>query len=126
MFMLTPAAAEQIARAALEQPDNPPLRVAAKFDVDGELVYGMGFDAPRDDDLVISTEGVQVLIAPPSQSLLVGAALDFVEIHPGEYQFIFSHAEPPTPSLCASQRDAGAPTGCGGCGKAQNNGGNCA
>lgn len=111
MFMLTAAAAEQIARAALEQPDNPPLRVAAKFDEDGEMVYGMGFDAQREDDLVVDTEGVQVLIAPPSQSLLDGATLDFVEVHPGEYQFIFSHATPPFNSACSSSG-----SGCGGCG----------
>lgn len=110
MFMLTPAAAEQIARAAQEQPDNPPLRVAAKFDEDGEMVYGMGFDAAREDDLVIETEGVHVLIAPPSQSLLDGATLDFVEIQAGEYQFVFSHDSMPLAPSC------GSPSGCGGCG----------
>lgn len=113
MFVLTPAAAEQIRRAAEEQPDNPPLRVAAKFDNDGELVYGMGFDGERDDDLVLDSEGVTVLIAPPSQELLDGATLDFVEVHPGEYQFVFSHRTPP--EAPAGGCNSG---GCGGCGSA--------
>ena len=59
MFKLTPAAAEQILRAAEVQADEPRLRVAAKIDDDGERVYGMGFDDERDSDLVIDCEGVR-------------------------------------------------------------------
>jgi iron-sulfur cluster assembly protein len=120
MFTLTNAAAVQIARAAEEQPDSPPLRVAAKIDDDGELVYGMGFDSKRDDDLVVRSEGVAVLIAPPSQPLLDEAQLDFVEVHPGEFQFIFTHAAPPT-----SQPGCGSGgCGSGGCGS-RGTGGSC-
>ena len=93
MFALTPAAAEQIARAADEQPDagpQPMLRVAAKIDEsDGELVYGMGFDDEREDDLVIDGGGIKVLISPRSQPLLENTTLDFTEVQPGEFQFIF-------------------------------------
>jgi iron-sulfur cluster assembly protein len=126
MFMLTPAAAEQIIRAAQEQPDNPPLRVAAKFDDDGELVYGMGFDAEHGDDMAFQSEGVRILISPPSQSLLDGATLDFVEVHPGEYQFVFSHDQAPMPqsgSCGSGSSSAGGGGGCGGCGS---RGGGCA
>ncbi len=110
MFALTHAAAEQILRAAIEQPDTrgaPMLRVAAKVDEsDGEVVYGMGFDEEREDDLVIDCDGVAVLISPRSQPLLEATTLDFTEVHPGEFQFVFR-------SGCTVPQ---AGRGCGGCG----------
>lgn len=110
MFALTPAAAEQIARAADEQPDagpQPMLRVAAKIDEnDGELVYGMGFDDEREDDLVVDAGGVPILISPHSQPLLENTTLDFAEVAPGEFQFIFRGGC----NAPASKQ------GCGGCG----------
>ena len=119
MFTLTAAAAVQIARAAEEQPDSPLLRIAAKIDEDGEIVYGMGFDEERDDDLLFHTEGVAVLIAPPSQPLLEEAQLDFVEVHPGEFQFVFTHAFPPAiPGGCGTGGCAN-----GGCGSRNSSGG---
>ena len=91
MFTLTPLAAEQIARAAASEPDDlPMLRVAAKIDEDdGELVDGMGFDDEREDDLVIDGPGVTILISPRSLPLLENTTLDFAEVQPGEFQFIF-------------------------------------
>ncbi|MDO8606708.1 MAG: iron-sulfur cluster biosynthesis family protein [Phaeospirillum sp.] len=108
MFTLTPAAAEQIARAAAEQPDNqgrPMLRVAAKCDeTDGELVYGMGFDDEREDDLILDAGGIAILISPPSQPLLESTTLDFCEVQPGEFQFIFRGGctAPPAAKSCGS------------------------
>lgn len=111
MFTLTPSAAEQIARAAAEQSAHqgtpPMLRVAAKHDEnDGELVYGMGFDDAREDDLVLDGGGVSVLISPRSQPLLENTTLDFTEVQPGEFQFIFR-------SGCVSPEPK---KGCGSCG----------
>jgi len=114
MFALTPAAAEQIVRAADEQPDAgpqpmlPTLRVAAKIDeTDGELVYGMGFDDEREDDLVVDGGGIAILISPHSQPLLENTTLDFAEVQPGEFQFIFRGGctAPPAAKNCG---------GCGG------------
>ena len=84
------------------------LRVAAKLDADdGELVYGMGFDEEREDDLVLDVGGgVTILIAPPSQPLLENTTLDFTEVQPGEFQFIFRGG-------CSSPT---AKSGCGSCG----------
>ncbi len=115
MFTVTPAAAEQIRRSAEPQPEQdgkPMLRVAAKIGDDGEILYGMGFDEQREHDAVVESGGIVVLIAPPSQELLDGTTLDFVELNPGEFQFIFlnPHAGEP-PSSCGS-----AGRGCGGCG----------
>lgn len=116
MLNLTSAAAEQILRAATAQQDEPAstpsLRIAAKIE-DGEIVYGMGFDNERENDAVIEASGVTLLIAPRSQELLTGATLDFVELRPGEFQFIFLNPnEPPaTEGGCASRS-----SGCGSCG----------
>jgi iron-sulfur cluster assembly protein len=108
MFALTPAAAEQIARAAAEEPkagNQPMLRVAAKIDeADGELVYGMGFDDEREDDLVVDGGGIAILISPHSQPLLESTTLDFSEVAPGEFQFIFRGGctAPPAAKSCGS------------------------
>jgi iron-sulfur cluster assembly protein len=115
MFHLTPAAAEQIMQAAAAHNDGdtaPCLRVAAKLE-DGEIAYGMGFDEERENDAVLEVEGITLLIAPPSQALLAGAMLDFVELRPGEFQFIFINPnDPPAASGgCASRS-----SGCGSCG----------
>ncbi|MBL8486158.1 MAG: hypothetical protein JNK22_03625 [Rhodocyclaceae bacterium] len=111
MFKLTEAAAEQILRAARAQgAEGPPaaLRVAAKLDEDGEIVYGMGFDDERENDLVAQCAGVTVLIAPRSQELLGETTLDFVELNPGEYQFIF------VDTSGGAAADEGGCAGCGG------------
>lgn len=110
MFQLTPTAAEQIRIAAEMQDDHPSLRVAAKVDDDGQLSYGMGFDEERENDEIIDCDGVQILISPMSQALLDEATLDFVELRPGEFQFIFIN---PKDSACAGQSR---PSGCGSCG----------
>jgi iron-sulfur cluster assembly protein len=115
MFALTPAAAEQIVRAAAEQPESRSqamLRVAAKFDEnDGELVYGMGFDEEGEDDLVIDAGPVVVLISPHSQPLLENTTLDFTEVHPGEFQFIFRNGCTAPPAAKTSGKCGGS---CGG------------
>ncbi|MDD5248451.1 MAG: iron-sulfur cluster biosynthesis family protein [Rhodocyclaceae bacterium] len=113
MFRLTRAAAEQILRTAEIQGDAPSLRIAAKIDEDGERVYGVGFDDEREHDLVLDCEGVTILISPHSQGLLAGTTLDFVELKPGEFQFVFDNPNEPT---CAP-----AGGGCASCGR----GGSC-
>lgn len=112
MFTLTPAAAEQIKAAAVQgDATGMPLRVAARRAVDGSIEYGMGFDEPADGEHpVLESDGVAVLIAPPSRELLEGATLDFVELETGELSFIFI---PPAAAGCGSGR-----CGSGGCGGA--------
>jgi iron-sulfur cluster assembly protein len=110
MFQVTAAAAEQIRSAAESQDDSPVLRVAAKVEDDGELVYGMGFDQEREDDIVIECAGVTLLISPRSHDLLDEATLDFVELRAGEFQFVFLNPK------CGSCSDRSAPSSCGSCG----------
>jgi len=118
MFSLTAAAAEQIRHAAANQSEDSAtaaLRVAAKIE-DGEIVYGMGFDEQREQDEVIESGGVRLLIAPPSRELLNDTTLDFVELHAGEFQFIFiNNSSGCAPNGGASGAGAGG-GGCGGCG----------
>jgi iron-sulfur cluster assembly protein len=108
MFTLTPSAAQEIVRAAQTQAEgHPMLRVAAKLDdKDGEIVYGMGFDDEREDDQVIDAPGITVLISPRSLPLLEDTTLDFTEVQPGEFQFIFRAG-------CTTPQRSG---GCGSCG----------
>ncbi len=122
MFTLTPAAAQQIhaAAATYRDEDDAPtcLRVAAKIE-DGQIVYGLGFDEQREQDTVIESHGVTVLISPLSLDLLADATLDCVELRPGEFQFVFLQADAAPTGGCASRS-----SGCGSCGGGTN--GSCA
>ena len=90
MFKLTSAAARQIQQTASSSGAmEMALRIAAKVDADGSMQYGMGFDDPREQDMKLELSGVAVVIAGESQELLVDTALDFVELSPGEFSFIF-------------------------------------
>jgi iron-sulfur cluster assembly protein len=106
MFSLTLAAAQQIRKSAAQSgTQDMALRVAAKLDSEGTLQYGMGFDEPCDEDMKLDLYGIAVVIADQSQELLAKTVLDFVELEPGDFQFIFGE-DLPAPSAEAS-------TGCG-------------
>lgn len=94
MLTLTVSAATQIRKAAADSGASElALRVAARREADGSIVYGMGFDELRDGDMPLEVEGIPLLIAAPSQPLLQGTQLDFVELEPGSFNFIFVPAE---------------------------------
>ena len=114
MFSLTPAAAQQIQQAAnASGAADLALRIAAKVDPDGSLQYGMGFDEPKDEDMRLDLAGVAVVIGGESQELLSDTVLDFVELTPGEFNFIFSEG---SASTCASEAAASGGCGSTGCG----------
>lgn len=121
MFQVTPAAAQQI-RTAAAQSDaaGMALRVAARQVADGSIEYGMGFDAPHDGDDPIEFDGLTVVVAPPCQPLLEATVLDWVELEPGAFSFIFipptAYADEPAP---ASGGGCGS-GGCGSCGSRAN------
>lgn len=118
MFSLTPAAADQIQLAARQSGAiDVALRVAARRDADGSVEFGMGFDEPREGDMPLQMQGVDLLIAPPSQALLEGTLLDFVELEPGEFGFVFlPQAEGAPRGGCSGQ---------GGCSSCGGGSGNC-
>ena len=123
MIKLTPEAARQIIAAA-EQGNmtHLSLRLAARRGVDGSIEYGMGFDEAKDDDLSFNCEGIEVIMDPQFELLLTGATLDYVELEPGDYRFIFLNPNDPsfvppgeTTDGCGSN-GGGCGSGSGGCG----------
>lgn len=118
MFTVTTQAAVQIAKAAEESgAEGMALRIAAKLTPDGGLEFGMGFDEQRLEDMeVVCPAGVNVLIGPKSWELLKGATMDYVELEPGKFSFIFIPPKPeePTPSKSGGCGSGGC--GSGGCG----------
>ncbi|OGI49224.1 MAG: hypothetical protein A3E57_06625 [Candidatus Muproteobacteria bacterium RIFCSPHIGHO2_12_FULL_60_33] len=96
MIKITPEAAAQVRQSAEHgNAQNMPLRVAVRREEDGSFVYGMGFDEQGEDDTHFVSEGINVLVSNASKDLLKGATLDFVEINPGEHQFIFINPNDP-------------------------------
>ena len=91
MITITPAAAKQISASATEgDMHGLSMRIAAKRNPDGSIHYAMGFDDQQlEGDVHITSGGINVIISEVSKSLLEGTTLDFVELEPGEYQFIF-------------------------------------
>lgn len=93
MITITPAAAEQIrASAAQGNMEGMPMRIAATRNPDASIHYGMGFDDNQlEGDTLVNSEGIEVLISESSKMLLDGMTLDYVELEPGSFQFIFQN-----------------------------------
>jgi len=118
MFTLTRAAAQQIQRAAQDSgAQDMVLRVAAQRLADGSLDYGMGFDESADNDTRLLIEDVAVVLAPSHAQLLEDTVLDFVELEPGHFNFIFVNQQSAftTASGCGSGSGGGGGCGSGGC-----------
>lgn len=101
MITITEQATKQV-RIATEQggTEGMALRIAAKRKPDGGIEYAMGFDDIDDKDTRVSANGIDVVIAATSTELLRDAVLDYVELEPGNFQFIFmnpndTHYVPP-------------------------------
>ena len=124
MITVTPSAAQQIRAAAIaSDADGLALRIAARRDADGSLHYAMGFDEARDDDLVLPSEGIALVVSPAHRDLLDGMTLDYVEYEAGDFRFIFINpndaaADPPPTADAGAGPDApqGCGSGAGGCG----------
>jgi iron-sulfur cluster assembly protein len=97
MITITPAAAEKIRVSARQgQMDDLAMRIAATKNPDGSIHYGMGFDDNQmDGDVHIKSEGIDVVVSESSMTLVQGMTLDFVELEPGSYQFIFLNPNDP-------------------------------
>lgn len=90
MITLTEKAIEQVKTAAEEsQAAGLALRLAAKKKADGSMEYGMGFDEAKDDDLMFRFGDVEVVFGGEYGPLLNGTTIDFVELEPGSWHFIF-------------------------------------
>lgn len=97
MITVTSKAAEQIKQSAKQsQMEGMPLRIAAKRTDDGSIEYAMGFaDQQHENDVNYTSEGVTIMVPPASVDLLNGCTLDFVELEPGHFNFIFMNPNDP-------------------------------
>jgi iron-sulfur cluster assembly protein len=90
------AALEQIKLSANESNSSDMgLRIAARMTPDETIDYGMGFDEAKDTDIKFEEGGITILVGPDSEELLHGAHVDFVELEPGKYHFIFLNPNDP-------------------------------
>jgi len=92
MITVTPQAAAQILKSA----SGAGLRLAARLDDKGVVEYGMGFDDKAPEDVEVASNGVTILVSPGSVELLTGATLDYVELNPGEWRYIFVNPNDPS------------------------------
>jgi len=96
MVTVTPAAAEQI-RLSAEQGnmENLPLRVAVTRLQNGAFHYAMGFDDQHHEgDKTFQSEGIDIVVAPPSLDLLTGTVIDYVDLE-GKKEIIFVNPNDP-------------------------------
>lgn len=118
MFNVTSSAAHEIlAAAARSDAAGMALRIAARQLGDGSIEYGMGFDEEREDDEPAAFDGLTVLLGSPSRPLLEGTVLDYVEVGPGQFDFVFIPPGEAAGGGCGTGAPKAAPgCGSGGCG----------
>ncbi len=119
MIVVTPSAAQQIRVAATESDcDELGLRIAVRRSADGSLDYAMGFDEARGDDVVVTSEGIALVVSPQQRDLLDGMTLDYVEYEAGDFRFIFIN---PNDASRAQHAPGGGAGDAGNCGCAGGN-----
>ena len=93
---VTKAAAAQV-RQSMDRSDadGMGLRLAVRMTPSGEFDYVMGFDERAPGDITIVSHGVDVLVAEGEREQVEGMTLDFVELEPGQYEFIFINPNDP-------------------------------
>ena len=98
MISLTDSALEQIRKSAADSDmDTLPLRIAIKEQEDGSFHYAMGFDEQRlPGDSFLNFDGVDLVVSTASKDLAEGMTIDFVELNPGQFEFIFLNPNDPT------------------------------
>ena len=92
-------AAQQIMKSARESKmEGMPLRVAATKNADGSIHYGMGFDDvgnQQGSDQQFNSHGIQIVVGEASIPLITGMTIDYVEIEPGQFHFVFLNPNDP-------------------------------
>jgi len=84
------------------------LRVTGRPGDAGAVIYGMGFDECRQNDLLVESQGIRILIASEQAPLLDGATLDFARLNTGHTRFVFHNPN-----------DIGCLAALGGCGECE-------
>ena len=89
MFEITDSAAKQFQASVKEIGDDSlSLRITAKKSSVTGMVYNMGFDKPKDEDVTFSSKGVDVIVGPTSVENVESMIIDFREFE-GQEQFVF-------------------------------------
>jgi len=97
MLTLTVAAAAQVQAAAQQGgAQGLALRLAARRQPDGTFDYRIGFDEATEDDIRIKCGGIDVVMTPEQVPLLNQATMDYVELAPGQFHFIFLNPQDPS------------------------------
>ncbi len=81
LLSLTEAAIAKVKHFAGTMPDSEgkPLRIFIQGGGCSGFQYGFTFDEKRDDDTVIATGGIEVVVDPQSATYLKDARVDYVE-----------------------------------------------
>ena len=96
MITVTDNAAAQIKLSAEQgKAEGMALRIAATRNDDNSIHYGMGFDDSKEEDISISAGDIEIIVSPASAELLKDTTIDFVELEPGKFQFIFLNPNDP-------------------------------
>lgn len=96
MITVTQAAAEQIKLSAEQgKAEGMSLRIAAERNEDKSIHYGMGFDDSKEDDVTVAAGDIEIIVSTSSAELLKDTTIDFVEIEPEKFQFIFMNPNDP-------------------------------
>ncbi|MCW8852564.1 MAG: iron-sulfur cluster assembly accessory protein [Gammaproteobacteria bacterium] len=96
MITVTPAAAAQIKLSADQgKAEGMSLRIAASRNEDNSIHYGMGFDDSKEDDVTVTTQDIEIILSASSAELLKDTIIDFVELEPEKFQFIFLNPNDP-------------------------------
>lgn len=98
MIKLTEQAAKQIIDSAEQgKMQGIPLRLAIKEQDDGSFHYAMGFDEQRlPGDIFVNIEEISMVVSAISKKLAEGMTIDYVELEPGKFEFIFLNPNDPT------------------------------
>jgi iron-sulfur cluster assembly protein len=96
---VTEVAANQIKKAAVESKlESTPLRIAATRNSDNSIHYGLGFDdigSNDEKDHAYHSNGVDIVVAESSIKLLSGTTIDYVELEPKQFHFVFLNPNDP-------------------------------
>jgi len=97
MITVTSAAADQIKLSAEQsKTEGMSLRIAAERNDDNSIHYGMGFDDSKEDDITVAAGDIEIIVSTSSAELLKDTTLDFVELEPEKFEFIFMNPNDPS------------------------------
>ena len=104
VFLISDNAAREMQKSAEAVGDKKlALRLTARKDPQGGIIYNMGFDSPKDDDISDSINGIAVLFDTETSENVKGMVVDFGPFE-GHEQFVFVNPNDKS-SSCSSKSD---------------------